>query len=311
MVSVGVIGAGAVGSYYGAILARAGHDVRFLMRRDLAAVKAGGLDIRSYLGDFRVEHVQAFGSAEEIGQVDWVVCALKTTARAEARALVTPCLGPETRLFALMNGLGVEEAFATWMPAGRVLGGMAFVCLNRGTPGVVHHLNYGRLTVGHLGDDAGERERLCDLLRGAGIEVVEAPGLRKARWEKLCWNIPFNGLSAAAGGIGTQTILDHRGLRSVAERAMREVVTVANADLASLGRSERLDAEAVVEAMFAQTETMGDYQTSMSIDLREGRAMEVDAILGEPCRRAATLGIDAPVMEALYALVDAADKRRR
>lgn len=311
MTTIAVIGSGAVGSYYGAMLARAGHDVRFLMRRDLAAVRAGGLDIRSHRGDFRIDNVACFGSAVEIGPVDWVLCALKTTALDEARSLINPCLGPETRVVALMNGLGVEERFAEWLPVGCVFGGMAFVCLNRGEPGVVHHLDYGRLTIGHLGDDPAQLGELRTLLAGADIEVVAAPGLRRARWEKLCWNIPFNGLSAAAGGVGTQTILQHPGLRVTAERAMREVVTLANADLAALGRGGLLDESSVVTGMFGQTETMGDYQTSMAIDYRAGLPLEVDAILGAPVRRAAELGLDVPVMTTLHALVDSADRRRR
>lgn len=310
MVSIAVIGSGAVGSYYGAMLARAGHDVRFLMRRDLDAVRARGLDIRSHRGDFLLDQVQCFGSPEEIGPVDWVLCGLKTTALDSARALVTPCMGTDTRLLALMNGLDIDEQFGEWLPRGRVFGGMAFVCLNRGEPGVVHHLDYGRLTVGHLEDDAAELNALKELLETAEIEVLAAPRLRRARWEKLCWNIPFNGLSAAAGGVGTRTILEHPGLRGMAERAMREVITVANADLAARGYDDAIDAPAMVAAMFAQTETMGDYQTSMTIDYRLGHRMEVDAILGAPLRRAEALGIDVPVMSALYALVDAADSRR-
>jgi 2-dehydropantoate 2-reductase len=305
--TIAVIGSGAVGSYYGAMLARAGDDVRFLMRRDLEAVRQRGLDIRSHRGDFRLDDVQAFASPSEIGPVDWVLCALKTTALGQARELVAPCTGPQTKLLALMNGLGVEEQFVSWMPPGSVFGGMAFVCLNRGEPGIVHHLDYGRVTIGHFEDDTAPLEGLRALLAEADIEVAVAPNLRRARWEKLCWNIPFNGLSAAAGGIGTGEILDHPGLRAMAERAMREVITVANADLASLGHNDLLDAEAVVAAMFGQTETMGDYQTSMTIDYRLGRPLEVDAILGEPWRRAKELGIDVPTISALYALVDAAD----
>ncbi len=311
MVTIAVIGSGAVGSYYGAMLSRAGHDVRFLMRRDLAAVRARGLDIRSHRGDFRLDDVRCFGSAEEIGMVDWVLCALKTTALSEARGLIGPCLGRNTRVLALMNGLGVEEQFGEWMQPGHVFGGMAFVCLNRGEPGIVHHLDYGRLTIGHLGDEAAELEELRRLLAAAGIEVVVASRLRRARWEKLCWNIPFNGLSAAAGGVGTRTILQHPGLRAMAERAMREVVAVANADLATLGRSDFLDDAAVVAAMFGQTETMGDYRTSMTIDYQLGQPLEVDAILGAPLRRAAELRVDVPTMAALHALVDSADQRMR
>ena len=311
MVSIAVIGAGAVGGYYGALLARAGHDVRFLMRGDLAAVRRDGLDVRSIRGDFRLPSVSAFATAEEIGAVDWVVCSLKATAIGQARELVAPCLGPETRILALMNGLGIEEQFAAWFGPARVFGGMAFVCINRGEPGVIHHLEYGRVSIGHFEDSPSELARLQALLESAGIEVTTAPSLRYARWEKLCWNIPFNGLSVAGGGIGTQSIVQDGPMRATAERAMREVIAIGNADLAASGASARLDPEAVVDRMFAQTDTMGEYRTSMVIDFVLGREMESEAIFGEPLRRARRLGVDPPAVETLYALVRAAGRRQR
>jgi 2-dehydropantoate 2-reductase len=240
-----------------------------------------------------------------------VICSLKATALGEARALVSPCVGPQTRILALMNGLGIEEQFGAWFGASRVFGGMAFVCINRGEPGVIHHLDYGRVSIGHLEDDLGELSQLQVLLESGGIEVVCAPNLRYARWEKLCWNIPFNGLSVAGGGIGTRLIVSDEALRCTAEQAMREVVSVANADLDALGPSSRLGADEVVRWMFAQTESMGDYRTSMALDYVAGRPLEVEAILGEPWRRARTLGVPAPTIAALYALVRTADLRRR
>ena len=131
---IAVIGAGAVGAYYGARLAQAGHDVRFLMRRDLAAVRANGLDVRSCDGDFRLDRPTVAESSDEIGVVDWVICALKTTSLADVPRLVGPCVGPQTRILCLMNGLGVEERFAEWFGSARIFGGLAFTCINRGEP---------------------------------------------------------------------------------------------------------------------------------------------------------------------------------
>lgn len=311
MAQIAVVGAGAIGCYYGAMLARAGHDVRFLLRRDLEAVRANGLDIRSYLGDFRLERVTVAGKPEDLGRVDWVICALKATALDGARALVAPCTGSNTRLLALMNGIGIEDRFATWFDPARVFGGMAFVGVNRGAAGVIHHLAYGRVSIGHYLDDAGELQRLRALLVSGGIDVVVSPNLRYARWDKLTWNVPFNGLSVAAGGVGTQAILRDPVLRSTAERAMREVIAIGNADLERAGSAARLDKEEQVRAMFHQTEVIGDYNTSMAIDYVLGRPLEVEAIHGEVVRRAESLGVPAPTVATLYALVRAADLRAR
>ena len=310
MSKIVVVGAGAVGGYYGGLLARAGHDVTFVMRSGLDAVRKGGLDVRSPNGDFRVA-VGAVGSAAEAGIADWVICSLKATAIDEAEGLVRPAVGPETRILALMNGLGIEERFAAWAGAERVFGGMAFVCINRGIDGVVHHLEYGRVSLGHAADDGAQLAELAALLRSGGVEVVEAPNLRYARWEKLCWNIPFNGLSVASGGLGTATILKDALLAATAERAMREVVAAGNADLVEAGSASRLDGGDVVARMFGQTRTMGDYRTSMVLDYVLGRPLEVEAILGEPSRRAAALGVAVPTLDTLYALVRNADRVRR
>ena len=311
MATVAVIGAGAVGGYYGARLAQAGHEVRFLMRRDLEAVRANGLTVHSHLGGFHLPNPTVVASPEELGEVDWVICSLKATALETARELVPHCLGAKTRIVALMNGLGVEARFAEWFGAERVFGGMAFVCINRGEPGVIHHLDYGRVSIGHTQDNAAENALLNELLSNANIETVVAPNLRYARWEKLCWNVPFNGLSVAGGAIGTQTILRDAALRETAERAMREVVQAGNADLTSNGSDARLDEEEIVARMFALTETMGDYRTSMVIDYVNGAELEVEAILGNPVRRAHELGLSVPTMSALYALVAHADRVRR
>ncbi len=311
MTSVAVIGSGAVGCYYGAMLARAGVDVRFLMRRDLSAVRARGLDIRSHAGDFVLPSVRAFAEPAEIGPVDWVICSLKSTALEQAEALVAPCVGADTRVVALMNGLGVEDRFGHWFGRERIFGAMAFVCINRGEPGVVHHLQYGRLSIGHLLDDATELDALEALLLTGGLDVVAAPNLRYARWEKLCWNIPFNGLSVAAGGIGTEGIMGDALLRGTAERAMREVIAAGNADLAAAGSPAKLGESELTARLFGLTETMGDYRTSMALDYVAGRPLEAETILGEPARRAAALGVPVPTIDAHYSTVHAADLRVR
>ena len=140
MASVAVIGAGAVGSYYGARLAQAGHDVRFLLRRDYDAVAERGLRIESHHGDFALERPAIARDPAAIGPVDWVLCGLKTTALDDAATLIRPCLAPETRVLAIMNGLGIEERLAASLGTERVFGGLAFTCINRGD-----HLEFAEL----------------------------------------------------------------------------------------------------------------------------------------------------------------------
>ncbi len=302
---IAVIGSGAVGCFYGARLARVGHDVHFLMRRDYAAVREHGLTIHSCQGDFRLDPVQCYRRSEDIGEVDLIVCALKTTALAAVPTLLRPCVGAETRILAMMNGLGVEEQFARSFEPWRIFGGLAFVCCNRGEPGHVHHMDYGRVAFGHLLDDADKVRWIAEVFGATGIETHPLPSLERARWEKLVWNIPFNSLSVTAGGVSTRRILDDDRLRDLARELMVETIEAGNAHGCAI------DGEPLIDKMFANTETMGHYRTSMQIDFEQKRPLEVESILGEPVRRAHAAGRDVPQMTGQYALVRFLDRVNR
>jgi len=310
MSRVVIVGSGAVGSYYGARLAQAGHEVHFVMRRDLEAVRERGLTIHSKDGDFHLAAPLVHRTAQEVGPVDWVLCALKSTAIEEARELIAPCLGPNTRILLLMNGLGLEETVGEWFGPKRVFGGLAFTCINRGDPGVVNHIDYGAVTIGHHLDDPAALNAALALWEGARVEVIRAPSLLLARWRKLLWNVPYNGLAVAAGGVTTDVIMGDPDLRAAAAATMREVVAAGNADLEAHGESGRLDAVADVEAMLTATDAMAVYRPSTMIDFVEGRALEVEAIFGEPLRRARALGIATPHLEMLTALLRTLDPAR-
>ncbi len=301
---IAVIGSGAVGCFYGARLARRGHDVHFLMRRDLEAVRRDGLHIQSVDGDFHIA-ATAHAHSSEIGEADLVLCALKATALAEAEALIRPCVGPKTKILAMINGLGIEEQFAEWFGPERIFGGLAFVCCNRGKPGVVHHLDYGRVTFGHFLDDHGQAEQIAQLFADAGIETHVPPSLRQARWEKLMWNIPFSTVAVTAGSVTTREIMADTGLHALAESLMVETGRAGNADGCHIA------IEAMVEKMFANTATMGPYKPSMLLDYRNKRPLEVEAILGEPVRRARALGVAVPTMQTQYVLCAFLDRLNR
>ena len=146
---VAVVGCGAVGSFYGAKLARAGHEVHFLLRSDYDVVRRQGVLVRSPEGDF---HVQPHCARipQEIGPVELVLIGLKTTANDEFARLLPPLVGPASAVLTLQNGLGNEEALARLFPATQVMGGLCFVCLNRIAPGVIQHIGYGQVVLGEF-----------------------------------------------------------------------------------------------------------------------------------------------------------------
>src|SRR5215510_16499790 len=139
---IAVVGCGAVGSYYGARLSRAGTDVHFLLRSDYEAVRRNGVFIHSPEGDFNARPRWA-NAPEHIGESDLVLIGLKTTANDQFPRLLPPLVGPKTAVLTLQNGLGNEEQLARLFPVEQILGGLCFVCLNRVAPGVVHHMDHG------------------------------------------------------------------------------------------------------------------------------------------------------------------------
>ena len=310
MARVVIVGAGAIGQFYGAQLILAGHEVCFVARRDLAALRSRGLVLHQEPSDhvastcthrqlvlpptaFRATADPAEAAA---GGADWCLLTTKASALPEAQRLCGPAVERGARLAALLNGLGVEDALAQWCPPQRVFGVLCFICVNRDADGTIRHIAHGRVGVGHLLDQPAESAALAGLWRSAGISVVEPPCLLEARWRKLAWNIPFNGLSVAGGlpGRGTQAILGDAALRARCERLMRETIRIGNADLAAHGRAERIDEDAWTAEQFRLTTEMGDYLTSTLLDLRAGLPLETGPIFHEPLRRAVTLGVAAP-----------------
>jgi len=298
---IAIVGAGALGLYYGALLQRSGQDVRFLLRRDFEAVSRSGLKVFSSNGDFELPAVQAYRAPREIGPVDLVLVGLKTFANDRYADLITPLVGEGTQILTLQNGLGNEEALAELFGAERVIGGVAFLCSNRGEPGEVHHLGAGRIILGEYSRIDPQRvERLAALFVQAGVDCRATDDLKRARWEKLVWNIPFNGLCALL----LQTVdrlLSVPATRSLVREMMLEVIRAANAQALS-----GPIAEGYAESMLEFTDKMGVYKPSMQIDREEGRQLEIAAIFRTPLVFGADRGIAMPRVEMLATLLEQA-----
>jgi 2-dehydropantoate 2-reductase len=322
---IAVVGCGAVGSFYGAKLCRAGHDVHFLLRSDYAAVRRQGVFIRSFEGDFTVRPGCAM-TPEEIGRADLVLIGLKTTANDQLPRLLPPLVDGSTVVVTLQNGLGNEAALARLVPAGQILGGMCFVCLNRIEPGVIHHLEYGLIVLGEFrGRPTARTHDLARLFLAAGVECRVAENLAQAHWEKLIWNIPFNGAGVAgvagyealAGGspvpdiqslprrcLATDTLLGDVRWENLIRELMLEVIRAANA----MGFSVP---ESLAEQQIERTRAMGAYKASTLIDFEQGRPLELESLFLEPCRQARQAGVVVPRLEALCRILRQLDSGKR
>ncbi len=302
---IAIVGTGAIGGYYGAMLARAGNDVWFQARSDLDVLRRDGLEVTLPQGHFVLNPVRAFGTAAEIGPCDLVIIALKATGNDALPTLIPPLLHPGTVLLTLENGLGSDELLAEQFGAERVVGGLCFICVNRTGPGKIWCIQSGSLSLAEFGRPAGERVRgIAALFAAAGITCTAADNLAELRWKKLVWNVPFNGLAIAAGGVTTDVILANPALEAEVRALMFEVMEAA----ARLGY--RLP-ETFAERQIQATRPMGPYKPSSLIDYLAGRHVEVEAIWGEPLRRAQSAGAPMPRLALLYALLTQLTRRVR
>jgi 2-dehydropantoate 2-reductase len=308
---IAVVGCGALGSFYGAKLCRAGHEVHFLLRSDFEEVRRHGVWIESQEGSFHVEPICA-RTPQEIGPADLVVIGLKTTANHALKELLPPLAGPSTTILTLQNGLGNEAVIAPIAGAEKTMGGVCFVCLNRIAPGKILHLAHGAVLLGEYNRPPQARTRqISQAIAGAGVFCKVAENLEQARWEKLVWNIPFNGLGVA-GVAGLDAVLQGR----IAPEAKRQACLTTDLLLShpvweqlvrelmmetiAAARGQGLDvSEAVADRQIERTRQMGAYKASTLIDYENGRELELEGLFLEPLRRARQAGLPCPRLSAL------------
>ena len=302
---IAVVGAGAIGLYFGGKLAHFGRDVHFLLRNDYVIVRKKGLRLRSKGENIHVAKVNVYRSTPEIGPCDLVLVAVKTTSNHELPPLLAPLLGAKTMILTLQNGLGNEEFLAGHFGAERVLGGLCFICLDRTVPGEVERFDAGRLTIGEFGRHPQPRTHdIAWEFKRCGVVCGVVADLALERWRKLVWNIPFNGLSVVAGGIDTAKILADESLRLRALELADETIVIAKAC------GHHLPTALALEQM-TRTRLMGDFKPSTSVDYLAGRPLELEPIWGEPLRRAKSLGVAAPQLERLHCQLVSLDRSAR
>jgi len=298
---IAVVGAGALGLFYGALLQKSGEEVHFLLRRDYDAISRSGLNVFSIHGDFSLPRVRGYRTPSDIGPVDLVVVGLKTFANGQFPELIGPLLGAKTQILTLQNGLGNEERLAELFGRDRIMGGVAYLCANRGEPGEVHHLGAGRVVLGeYQRRDRNRLERLQEKFSRAGVECRITDDLMRARWEKLVWNIPFNGLCALMQQ-PVKAFVRNRDSRKLVREIMLEVIEAADAQ-----ELTRPIAGRYADQMLEFTDSMGEYRPSMQIDLEQGRQLELESIFGQPLAYGRRKGIRMPRVEMLAILLEIA-----
>ncbi|MEK1838982.1 MAG: putative 2-dehydropantoate 2-reductase [Pseudomonas sp.] len=308
--TIGIIGTGAIGGFYGLMLARAGFDVHFLLRSEFSAVAEHGLQLDSAMhGTLTLNPVQAYSTAEDMPPCDWLLVGTKTTSNADLAPTIIQAAAPNAKVLLLQNGLDVEDSLRDLLPDSlHLLGGLCFICVHREGPGVITHQALGAVNVGyHSGPAIDEQARMAiveegaELFRAAGIDSQAMPNLHQARWQKLVWNIPYNGLSVLLRASTTPLMAD-TDCRELIKALMTEVVQGATACGHEMPAG-------YADHLFMMTEKMPDYWPSMYHDFLHKRPLELDAIYTRPLAAAKAAGCELPRIEALYRSLSFIDRR--
>ena len=291
-----IIGAGAIGSFYGAILKRAGCTVSAVVRSEYDAVKAHGFRFESPLGDisWKPDYLYKDGDRPD-STPDYVILATKVLPGSDRAGLVRPWVGEGTNIVLIQNGLDIERELADAFPDNPIISCLAFIAVSRVAPGEIKHNAYGRLVMGRYPSGLDDHcQALRDLFVEGGIDIKLTEEVVRERWLKCLWNTPFNPLSVLANGADTYTMLDTPGGEKLVREMMQEVIDAAEADGHPLPPQ-------IIDSNIDGTRKMPAYKNSMALDYLNDRPIELDAILGNVVAIAQKHGVPVPRLETMLA----------
>ena len=297
-----IFGSGAVGGYYGAKLARAGHDVTFVARgAHLHAIRQRGLIVRSAaLGDFTV-HARAEEDPSRVGPVDVVVFAVKTYDNASAIPAIAPMLALGSTVVTLQNGVESVVQLAECLGEEPIVGGTTYIATALAEPGVIEQTGVHRRIV--IGEVFGALPRMSDrvktiqqALSGADIQGEAVEDGRIPIWEKFIFLVSLAGFTGASR-LPLGPIWQDTDSRAQLLEGCREVEQVARAEGVPIAAD-------IIERISTYLDGIpGSMRSSLLIDLSQGKRTEVEALHGAVVRRAARAGVRVPIMSTLYAVL--------
>ena len=317
-----IAGAGAIGGYIGARLARAEADVVLFARGPhLRAMQQRGLRVVSPEGDFTVRP-QVVGDLAAIGHADVVFLGVKAHSLTALARQLPPLLGPETIVVSTQNGVPwwyfqghggeLEElrlervdpggVIAAAIEPRRVVGSLAYFSTDVAEPGVIHHTEGNRISFGEPDGTRSDRvRRIAEALIGAGFRCPVTTRFRHEIWVKLLGNVAFNPISALTGGT-LEELVRHPDT----SRLVRDVMVETEAVAARLDITLPIS----IDQRMAGAEKVGAHKTSMLQDFEAGRPMEIEAVVGAVVELGERLGVSMPATRAMYACVKMLDEHR-
>jgi 2-dehydropantoate 2-reductase len=299
-----VMGAGAVGAYYGARLQQAGEEVVLCARgANLEALQRDGLTVQSYQGDFTLS-VTATADPRECGPYDLILFCVKSYDTPNAARLLAGSLTPSGVILTVQNGVENEAQLRDVFGEAAVMTGNARIGAEMTQPGFIVHRTGGAIEFGEIGGGESERARqLAEVFKHAGILGQLMPGIWQARWLKLLWNASFNPVTALSRSTVGEVLDDLNGLALI-RSLMVEIIRVANAEGVAL-TDQNIDDE-----IKRSQKHLRAVRTSTLQDSQRGKPLEYDALTGAVLRAANRHGISVPHITAIHALIGLLDQRR-
>jgi len=304
MKQIMMVGAGSVGGFFGAHLAKNNPNVSFLLRpKTLAAVQQNGLTIRSASGNFTVRPAAA-SDPRQLPQPDLVILAVKAYDLDEVLTQLEPVLTERTVILTLQNGIDTEDRIIARLKRDCMVGGVAYIYSKIAAPGVIDHYKKGAVAIGEL--MAQESERLLnirDMFVAAGIPCQLSKDIRRTKWEKMCWNCVFNPLTVLIDDKVAKA-LDHPEMMGVIRQIVGEIAAVSAALKVPLPSD-------MADRVVKWTQEIRDIHTSMYDDWKAGRQTEIRNLNGYVVDQGRALGIPTPVNEALTAMIKTITEREK
>lgn len=289
-----VMGAGAVGGYFGSMIQLAGEEVVMVARgAHLEAIRKNGLTIKSGEDEIHLE-VDVTDSPSSHGEFDLILFAVKSYDTEKAADLIRKNVGPDTLLLSLQNGVENDEFLAERFGWEKILGGVAYIGASVIKPGVIRHFSGGKLSIGEYPDGARGATIIADRFRKS-VEVDVSPDILEEKWRKLLFNAGFNTVTALTG-LSFRLAADCEETGEVIKGIITEGLNVARAEGVFIP-------DGAVEEMFRLARSLGEAPSSMLTDLRAGKKLELDALLGVIIRKGERLGIPTTVSRTVYSLL--------
>lgn len=293
-----IIGAGAIGTFYGSKLSQVGDQIIIWSRNDSEIIAKNGYKIKSYMGDYVFNPYLVIKNLHDLREdIDFIIVSTKVLPDIDIVGLISKVIKKNTAIIIIQNGIHIEKNIADKFSSNQIISALAFIGVSRTNPNEINHQEYGKLIFGNYNNiDSIAINYFANSLEKSGLEILLSSNILSERWKKLIWNGAFNPLSVVLGKKNTQQILENNLAIDLAKNIMQEIVMLAKHDGCSFE-------DDIIDKNILATKKMSPYKTSMLLDYEANRPMEIQAIIGNAVKFAQSKSLSIPYLSTIYAII--------